>query len=81
MLSSQPRSTTTGTTTNPQVQPLDKSPSPKNKDKGRDKDKGKGGTQEVCKYFMKASGCKRGLKCDYSHSMAGLDREVRNTHV
>ncbi|CAE6952631.1 Papst2 [Symbiodinium sp. CCMP2592] len=33
--------------------------------------------QELCRYFAKPSGCKRGDKCVYSHSMSGMDKEVR----
>ena len=33
---------------------------------------------DPCKYFAKPGGCKRGLKCGFSHSMAGMDRETRS---
>ena len=32
---------------------------------------------EPCRYFMKATGCKRGDRCTYSHSMQHLDRDLR----
>ena len=35
-------------------------------------------SQELCRYFAKASGCKRGDKCTYNHSMSGMDKEVRS---
>ncbi|CAE7771761.1 ycf43 [Symbiodinium sp. CCMP2456] len=36
-----------------------------------------GAATELCRYFTKASGCRRGDRCTYSHSMSGLDREQR----
>ena len=33
---------------------------------------------ELCKYFAKASGCKRGDRCAYSHSLQSFDRETRS---
>ncbi|OLP97425.1 Retrovirus-related Pol polyprotein from transposon TNT 1-94 [Symbiodinium microadriaticum] len=36
-----------------------------------------GGGGELCRYFMKPSGCRRGERCTFSHSMASLDREQR----
>ncbi|OLQ05641.1 Retrovirus-related Pol polyprotein from transposon TNT 1-94 [Symbiodinium microadriaticum] len=36
-----------------------------------------GGNGELCRYFMKPSGCRRGERCTFSHSMASLDREQR----
>ncbi|CAE7906865.1 unnamed protein product [Symbiodinium sp. KB8] len=38
----------------------------------------KSGTSELCRYFAKASGCRRGDRCGYSHSMAHLDKEQRS---
>ncbi|CAE7498469.1 GIP [Symbiodinium sp. CCMP2456] len=32
---------------------------------------------DVCRYFLKPSGCRRGEKCKYAHSMQSLDREAR----
>ena len=32
---------------------------------------------ELCRYFAKASGCKRGDKCSYSHSMSSMEKDVR----
>ena len=37
-----------------------------------------GSTLELCRYFAKATGCKRGDKCGFSHNMSGLDREARS---
>ena len=34
-------------------------------------------SNEPCRYFMKATGCKRGDRCTYSHSMQQLDRDLR----
>ena len=36
------------------------------------------GTSDVCRYFLKAGGCKRGEKCKYVHSLQSLDREARS---
>ncbi|CAE7831413.1 RE1 [Symbiodinium sp. CCMP2592] len=33
---------------------------------------------ELCRYFAKAGGCRRGEKCSYSHSMVGMDKETRS---
>ena len=63
------RSTTTGNP--PKIRAVETSTSPT---KTRDKDRG----SELCRYFAKPSGCKRGEKCTYSHSMASLDREARS---
>ena len=62
---------TTSTTTTPGVRALEKGGSPKGREKG-------GKDTELCRYFMKPSGCKRGARCAYSHSMATLDRETRS---
>ena len=35
-------------------------------------------SQELCRYFAKPSGCKRGDRCGFSHNMSGLDREARS---
>ena len=34
-------------------------------------------SQELCRYFAKPSGCKRGDKCVYNHSMNGMDKDLR----
>ena len=34
-------------------------------------------TQDLCRYFAKACGCKRGDKCNYSHNMSHLDKDAR----
>ena len=39
--------------------------------------KGKEKSQELCRYFARSQGCKRGSRCTYSHSMAAMDRETR----
>ncbi|CAE7622325.1 KCNH4 [Symbiodinium sp. CCMP2592] len=44
--------------------------------KGGGKQKDKSG--ELCRYFAKASGCKRGDRCTYSHSMQLMDRDLRS---
>eukprot|EP00439_Symbiodinium_sp_Y106_P022018 s3672_g2.t1 len=41
------------------------------------KEKG-GPAVDACRYFLKPSGCKRGARCTFSHSMASLDKETRN---
>ena len=61
----------TSTTTSPGVRALEKGGSPKGREKG-------GKDTELCRYFMKPSGCKQGARCAYSHSMATLDRETRS---
>ncbi|CAE7035334.1 unnamed protein product [Symbiodinium sp. CCMP2592] len=40
--------------------------------------KGREKSQELCRYFSKPSGCKRGDRCVYSHSMSGMDKDVRS---
>ena len=39
--------------------------------------KSKEKSQEMCRYFAKASGCKRGDKCTYNHSMSSMDKDLR----
>ena len=57
----------------PKLRAVDGALPPKAKDAG-----GKpGGGAELCRYFAKATGCKRGDKCNFSHNMSSLDREVR----
>ena len=34
-------------------------------------------TTELCRYFAKATGCKRGDRCSYSHSMSSMEKDVR----
>ena len=55
----------------PGVRALDKVSSPKGREKNN-KD------TELCRYFMKPSGCKRGARCAYAHNMSTLDREARS---
>ena len=33
---------------------------------------------DLCRYFMKAGGCKQGSRCSYSHSMQSLDKDLRS---
>ena len=62
------------TTTTPGVRAIEKDTSPKQ----RTREKSSTATPDLCRYFMKPSGCKRGSKCTFSHSMSTLDRETRN---
>ena len=62
----------TTSTTAPKVLAVEPPLQPKARDAGA-----KGGPGDLCRYFAKASGCRRGDKCNYSHSMAGLDKEQR----
>ena len=79
MISSQPRSSTQGAKDPPQVRAIDSSTPQTASPKGRDKDRGRStGSSEMCKYFMKPSGCKRGMKCNFSHDMSSLEKSVRN---
>ena len=70
LASSGTTSTGLAATSSPKVRALDTSGSPKNKEKE------KGGT-EMCRYFIKPSGCRRGSRCTFSHNMATLDKETR----
>ncbi|CAE7387258.1 unnamed protein product [Symbiodinium microadriaticum] len=45
--------------------------SPKSGNKQKDK------STEMCRYFARPAGCKRGDRCTYSHSMQQMDRELR----
>ena len=59
--------------TPPKVQAVEPTLQPKARDAG-----GKTGINaELCKYFSRPGGCRRGEKCTYSHSMQGMDREQR----
>ena len=58
------------------VRAVDTSPGGSAKPKFKDKEKEKG--VEMCRYFMKPSGCKRGSRFVYSHSMQNMDRELRS---
>ena len=65
---------TSSTTTTPKVRTVEASGSSSPiRQKNKEKDK----SGEMCRYFAKPSGCKRGEKCSFSHSMATLDREAR----
>ena len=57
---------TATSTTSPKVRAAEVAP-PGKRDKGAD----------LCRHFAKPSGCKRGSRCNYSHSMAGMDKELR----
>ena len=68
------------TTTVPQAKAVEgpTSPtSPTTSSKGGGKQKEKTTASETCRYFAKASGCKRGERCSFSHSMQGMDRDLR----
>ena len=56
----------------PSLRAVEPALQPKARDAGA-----KGSAVEMCKYFAKPSGCRRGDKCSYSHSMASLDKEAR----
>ena len=64
-------STTTG---QPKLRAVDTTLQPKAKDAAGKPNK----SSELCKYFAKASGCRRGDKCVYSHSLQSFDRETRS---
>ncbi|CAE7210813.1 unnamed protein product [Symbiodinium sp. CCMP2592] len=76
LLASQPRTAAAMSGEQPRLRALDKPESPKGK--GKDKDREKGTGVDLCRYFLKPQGCKRGAKCNYSHNMSSLEREVRN---
>ncbi|OLP81592.1 hypothetical protein AK812_SmicGene37856 [Symbiodinium microadriaticum] len=62
-----------GAVVQPKLRAVDTALPPKARDAG-----GKsGGGTELCRYFAKATGCKRGDKCNFSHNMSSLDRDVR----
>ncbi|CAE7251123.1 unnamed protein product [Symbiodinium sp. CCMP2592] len=63
----------TTTQVSPGLRAIEKAASPKG-----GKDKGSGAPVDLCRYFLKPSGCKRGSRCTYSHSMASLDKETRS---
>ncbi|CAE7224273.1 unnamed protein product [Symbiodinium sp. CCMP2456] len=79
LLASRPAATTAAAQEQPRLRALERPTAAREREreKGKDKDKGSP-TSELCRYFLKPSGCKRGAKCTYSHSMATLDRETRN---
>ena len=74
MVASQPRTGTSQIKDGPQIRVIEGSSPVAQTPKGRDKERSK----ELCKYFLKASGCKRGLKCNFSHDMTSLERSIRN---
>ncbi|CAE7856777.1 unnamed protein product [Symbiodinium sp. KB8] len=61
---------TSSTATTPKIKAIDGTLQPKARDAGKP-------SGELCKYFAKASGCRRGEKCNYSHSMSGMEKELR----
>eukprot|EP00439_Symbiodinium_sp_Y106_P049372 s2146_g6.t1 len=70
----------TSTLSQPGLRAIEKTTSPPKgnrdtKEKGADKG---ASTVDACRYFMKPSGCKRGSRCTFSHSMASLDKETRS---
>ena len=63
----------TSTTTPPKLRAIDTGLQPKARDAA-----GKSGSSvEMCRYFSKATGCKRGDRCNFSHNMSSFDRETR----
>ena len=71
MITSSTGLSTTTATPAPHMRALEKIQSPKNKDKSA-------AVQDMCRYFMKSSGCKRGARCNFSRNMSHLDRETRS---
>ena len=71
MLASQ--SGTPGGQLQPKLRAVEQTTSPKAKDGGYKS----AGSPDLCRYFAKASGCKRGDKCSYSHSMSSMEKDVR----
>ena len=67
-------SASTSLTPQPKLKAVDTVLQPKAKDAAKATGSGGG---ELCRYFMKPSGCRRGERCTFSHSMANLDREQR----
>ena len=65
----------TSTTPGAAVRALEASQGGTTKPKLKDKEKA---GEQLCRYFGKPSGCKRGEKCSFSHSMSHLDRDSRN---
>ena len=82
MITSQHSVSTATTSSPPRVRVLDKvnaSSKEGDKEKGREKEKDKGGSPaDLCRYFMRPGGCKRGGRCTFSHTMSHLDKETRN---
>ena len=82
MVVSQHSVSTATTSSPPRVRVLDKvnvSSKEGDRDKGREKEKDKGAsTADLCRYFMRPGGCKRGGRCTFSHTMSHLDKETRN---
>ena len=80
MLATRPATSTITTPTatdGPKLRALTQGDRDKDKNKGKDKEKGER-SAELCRYFMKPTGCKRGSRCTFSHSMTTLDKEARN---
>ena len=61
------------TTTTPKLRAIDTGLQPKARDAGSKT----GSSPEMCRYFSKATGCKRGDRCSFSHNMSSFDRETR----
>eukprot|EP00439_Symbiodinium_sp_Y106_P069899 s163_g12.t1 len=66
---------TQGAATNPKIRALEKGGGPKG---GAREPVEKDKPIDLCRYFMKAGGCKRGARCTYSHSMQSLDKDLRS---
>ena len=47
--------------------------SPKVRDAGP-----KASAPDLCRYFAEPSGCRRGERCSFSHSMSGMDKDLRS---
>ena len=78
LLASRPAASMTTTVEEaPRLRALDRNQPQKDKEKS-DRQKDKGSSGELCRYFLRPTGCKRGTKCSFSHSMSTLDRETRN---
>ncbi|OLP87747.1 Retrovirus-related Pol polyprotein from transposon TNT 1-94 [Symbiodinium microadriaticum] len=60
-------------TITPKLKAVDTTVSPKARDANKGTVNG-----DLCRYFSKASGCRRGDKCSYSHSMLNMDKETRS---
>ena len=69
------KSTASSTAPQAKLRAVDPQLPPKARDAGGGR---QGPAQELCRYFAKATGCKRGDKCGFSHNMSGLDREARS---
>ena len=67
----------TTSSTTPAVRAVEPTSTSPTNSKNKLKDKDRAGDQP-CRYFAKSTGCKRGERCTFSHSMSHLDREARS---